>query len=202
MNWLPWILIPLIGACIGYITNWVAIKMLFHPRQRRMGFQGLIPRRQDELAQKIGSVVGADIVHLDKLAEPLKNADIKPILDDLIETALKTKVTEWQQIPLIGAFITEERVASIRDGIIDEIIKNQPAMIERMTAFAEEHIDISKIASDNVANFDLDRLENLAHHVARTEFRAIEAWGAVLGLIIGLIQVALLVLVPGLKLVD
>lgn len=195
MSWLIWFLLPAIGACIGYVTNWVAIKMLFHPRQRRLGMQGLIPRRQNELALKIGKVVGADIIHLDKMAEPLKDADLKPLLDELIDTALQSKVAEWQQIPLVGAFITEERVASIRDGIIDEIINNQPAMIDRMTEFAAAHIDISKIASDNVANFDLDRLEDLVHHIARTEFRAIEAWGAVLGCLIGLVQVALLYII-------
>ncbi len=192
MTWWPWLVFPLIGGCIGYVTNWVAIKMLFHPRQRRFGMQGLIPRRQTELAEKIGEVVGGEIVHLDKMAEPLKEADLRPILDELIESALEKKVSEWQSIPLVGAFITDERIASIRESIIEEVVKNQSQMIDRITHFAEEHIDIKKVASEKIAEFDLDRLETVAHHVARTEFRAIEMWGAVLGIVIGLIQVSLL----------
>lgn len=195
MNWLAWLVFPLIGACIGYLTNWVAIKMLFHPRQRRFGMQGLIPRRQQELAGNIGRVVGADIVHMDKLVEPLKTADLRPVLHDLIQQSLAQRVSEWRAMPLVGAFITDERIESIRNGIIDEIVKNQSAIIDRLTQLAEEHIDVSKVASENIAGFDLDRLESVAMHVARTEFRAIEMWGALLGFLIGLAQVGMLYLI-------
>lgn len=195
MSWLPWLLFPLIGACIGYLTNWVAIKMLFHPRQRRFGMQGLIPRRQRELARNIGAVVGADIVHLDKMAEPLKTADLRPVLHELIEASLAARVSEWRAMPLVGAFITEERIESIRNSIIDEIVENQPAIIDRLIRLAEEHIDISQVASENIAAFDLDRLESVAMHVARTEFRAIELWGALLGFLIGLAQAGVLYLI-------
>ena len=195
MTWIPWVVIPLIGGCIGYVTNWVAIKMLFHPRERHFGMQGLIPRRQEDLARNIGEIVGAELVHLDKMVEPLKEADLRPLLSELIDAALSSRVQEWQKIPLVGAFITDERVASIRDGIIDEILQNQSQMIDQMTAFAEEHIDVSKVAREKIAGFDLDRLESMTRQVAKTEFRAIEMWGAVLGILIGLVQVALLVLI-------
>ena len=195
MTWIPWVVIPLIGGCIGYVTNWVAIKMLFHPRERRFGMQGLIPRRQEDLAKNIGEIVGAELVHLDKMVEPLKEADLRPLLSELIDAALSSRVQEWQKIPLVGAFITTERVASIRDGIIDEILQNQSQMIDQMTAFAEEHIDVSKVAREKIAGFDLDRLESMTRQVAKTEFRAIEIWGAVLGILIGLVQVALLMLI-------
>ncbi|MFW5830079.1 MAG: DUF445 domain-containing protein, partial [Planctomycetota bacterium] len=39
--WPIWILMPLIGALIGYATNWLAIRMLFRPRRPVLGFQGL-----------------------------------------------------------------------------------------------------------------------------------------------------------------
>ena len=49
--------VPLISAMIGYLTNVVAIKMLFHPREpiRMLGLeiQGLLPRRQEAIANKI-----------------------------------------------------------------------------------------------------------------------------------------------------
>ena len=195
MSWLPWVLFPAIGATIGYLTNWVAIKMLFHPRKRRFGMQGLIPRRQAELAKRIGQVVGDDVIHLDKLAAPLMDADLRPLLDGLIANAMATKVKEWQSIPLVGAFITEERVASIRDSIIDEVVNNQKDLILQITEFAEQHIDIANIATQQIEAFDLDRLETVANQVARTEFRSIEIWGAVLGIIIGFVQVGILYLI-------
>ena len=49
-------LIPIIGFFIGYVTNWIAIIMLFHPRRKIFGIQGVIPKRKEILAQKIGEI--------------------------------------------------------------------------------------------------------------------------------------------------
>jgi len=50
------ILIPIIGAIIGLITNWIAVKMLFHPRKKIFGIQGVIPKRKKDIAKRIGDV--------------------------------------------------------------------------------------------------------------------------------------------------
>jgi uncharacterized membrane protein YheB (UPF0754 family) len=45
--------IPVVGFFIGYLTNYLAVKMLFYPRKRILGYQGVIPRRKREIAKKI-----------------------------------------------------------------------------------------------------------------------------------------------------
>ena len=61
-----WIAPPLIGAVIGYITNYIAIKMLFRPLTPKMIFgrrlpftPGIIPRRKAQLADALGKAVFA-----------------------------------------------------------------------------------------------------------------------------------------------
>lgn len=58
------IAVPIVGAVIGYITNWVAVKMLFYPHYEkkiwghRVPFTpGVIPRGQGRLARAVGQVV-------------------------------------------------------------------------------------------------------------------------------------------------
>ena len=55
------IISPLIGAAIGWFTNWLAIKMLFRPRKpvKILGWtlQGVIPRRHAQLASRIAETV-------------------------------------------------------------------------------------------------------------------------------------------------
>ncbi|MEN9626289.1 MAG: hypothetical protein RL557_617 [archaeon] len=53
---LNFFLIPIIGFIIGYVTNWIAIVMLFHPRQKILGMQGVIPKRKLLLAKKISEI--------------------------------------------------------------------------------------------------------------------------------------------------
>lgn len=62
--------IPLIGAVIGLFTNWIAVKMLFHPKKRVFGIQGVIPKRKEALADKIGDMSLAVLPEaFDKLKE-------------------------------------------------------------------------------------------------------------------------------------
>ena len=56
---------PVLGAVVGYFTNYLAVKMLFHPYKPwkigkiRLPFTpGIVPRRQPELARAIGDAVG------------------------------------------------------------------------------------------------------------------------------------------------
>ncbi|HEX3134039.1 MAG TPA: DUF445 family protein, partial [Planctomycetota bacterium] len=71
MDWVPWVMLPTVGGAIGWATNWVAIKMLFHPRKPTMGMQGLLPKRQQELATSVGDVVGNELVPTDELLKGL-----------------------------------------------------------------------------------------------------------------------------------
>jgi uncharacterized membrane protein YheB (UPF0754 family) len=71
MNWWLLIIIPCISAFIGWITNLVAIKMLFHPRQpvRILGLtiQGIFPKRQMQFAQKLGALVSNELLSFDEI---------------------------------------------------------------------------------------------------------------------------------------
>ena len=50
------LLLPIIGFVIGYLTNYIAVKMLFRPRKSVFGIQGVIPKRKSVLARNIGEV--------------------------------------------------------------------------------------------------------------------------------------------------
>ena len=195
MDWVPWVMMPTVGAAIGWATNWVAIKMLFHPRQKTWGLQGLLPRRQQELAASVGDVVGNELVPTDELLKGLDGLDLTPHLGELLDQAISAKLEEVRKIPLIGSFVTQERIAGIRDSVLRQLAEKQPVLIARFKQILKEKIDIGKIAKEKLAAFDLDRLERIVNQVASKEFRAIEWWGLILGGLIGVAQAGVLALV-------
>lgn len=72
-----------IGSIIGYITNWLAIKMLFRPRTEKRIFgikvpftPGLIPKEQKRIANSIGNTVGNHLLTSDTILHALKNNKI------------------------------------------------------------------------------------------------------------------------------
>ena len=192
MDWFSWVMLPLVGGLIGYATNWLAIRMLFHPRKPKWGLHGLLPRRQAELAKSVGEVVGKELVPADELLRGLDGIDLTPHLSEILDQAISAKLEDVRRIPLIGGLVTPERIAQIRDAVLRQLKDKQPVLIERFKQVVKERIDIGKIAQEKLGAFDLDRLERIVNHVASKEFRAIEIWGLVLGFVIGLAQAGIL----------
>ncbi len=194
MDWVPWVMLPTVGAAIGWATNYVAIKMLFHPRKPMMGMQGLLPRRQNELAASVGDVVGTELVPTDELLKGLDGLDLTPHLGELLDQAIASKLEDVKRIPLVGSLVTPERIAGIRDAVLRQLADKRPVLIARFKQILKEKIDIGKIAKEKLAAFDLDRLERIVNQVAHKEFRAIEWWGLILGFLIGLVQAGVMAL--------
>ncbi|WP_166244601.1 DUF445 domain-containing protein [Paenibacillus turpanensis] len=111
-----------VAALIGGVTNHLAIKMLFHPRQavylagRKLPFTpGLIPKRRDEVAVALGKVVSEYLVTSQGLAQALE----KPALRDAAAGKLRLLVEEWTAKEetlqeLLLRFWPEERLAEER----------------------------------------------------------------------------------------
>ncbi len=195
MQWLPWVLFPVIGASIGYVTNWIAIRMLFRPRERRWGMQGLLPRRQQEIGRRVGQVVARDLVLVEEMLEPIKQLDLSDQFRGFVDKIVADKVGELKQIPLLGNFITPELLNGLRDRVVRELNHRQGEILDTVGRLADEHIDIAGLVEQKIAALDLDRLEAVVNEVARRELWAIEIWGGVLGFVVGLVQAALLVLI-------
>lgn len=87
------ILIPcIVGAIIGYITNWLAIKMLFRPyeEKRVLGFKvpftpGLIPKERQRIAKSVGETVGEHLLSKENLIEALCSKDVYNHIEVLVK---------------------------------------------------------------------------------------------------------------------
>lgn len=83
-HYLPWLVPPLLGALIGYVTNFIAIKMLFRPLKvwRIFGLRvpltpGIIPSKRGELAQRMGNTVGGHLLTSADIGGALETATFR-----------------------------------------------------------------------------------------------------------------------------
>jgi len=101
MEILSWALPPIIGALIGYITNDIAIKMLFRPLRAyhigsvRLPFTpGIIPRQREKLAESIGVMVSRELITEDairrQIAAPAFRETLAARIEDLTSAVLYT----------------------------------------------------------------------------------------------------------------
>ncbi|MGD2017114.1 MAG: DUF445 family protein [Planctomycetota bacterium] len=193
---LPWLLLPAVGGLIGYGTNRLAVGMIFRPvRPRRvLGFtvQGLVGRRQPELARSIGAVVGDHLLRPEDLESVLDGMDLEPMVERAFAAGLEPRLAEFRRLPLVGAMLTDERIGDLRAEAVRGVMEQREVLVEGFRDALDSGLDVHRIVEDKVAAFPVERLESLIVEVASRELRAIEVLGGVLGAAIGLAQAGLM----------
>ncbi len=197
--------IPFFTALIGWLTNKVAIKMLFRPKGaiRVFGWkwQGLIPKRQTEIAARTGEIVENEILGKHLLRDNIEQIDLTPYLRDLAARLIDEGVKSFvEKIPLLGSLIDDSKLEALRDVVSNEAAKVAPSLRSKLAEEAENKLNIGSYVETQINNFDLDQLERVVHQVASKEFRTIELLGGVLGFLVGLLQLLLLLLTGNLAL--
>jgi len=193
-----WVLVPLLGGVIGYVTNRLAVKMIFRPIRPvnvlGLRIQGVIGRRQAELAKSIGRVVGDHLVQHDDILRGLQEVDLAPLIAKAVDRGLDAKIDSLRSLPLIGGFLTPDRIGDLKSAIVKGVLGERDAIFETLEGAVEHGLHIESLVERKVAAFSVERLESLVLEVASRELRMIEVLGGVLGLAIGLLQVAVIAL--------
>ena len=140
---------PLIGALIGYCTNYIAVKMLFYPRKeiRLFGHKlpftpGAIPKGKDRLAKAIGNIVGTTLltredieekINPDKIGAELSNTLMKtmdnPIKDELLDLTKMQEASYEEKKELLSVKISEAAVDVLSKLNLSELLSEKGSAI-------------------------------------------------------------------------
>ncbi len=190
--------LPLIAALTGWITNYLAIKMLFHPRKKVdlyfFSIQGIFPKRQQQLADKLGRIVSKELFSFDDIRDRFTStetaAEINKVLDEKLEDFLGVKLKTT--IPVLNFFLTAKMKTRIKNMMHEEFQHILPDILTRYSNKLEKDIDVEDIVKQKVSAFSSAKLEDILVSIMKKEFKFIEILGAVLGFLIGLIQLMIL----------
>jgi uncharacterized membrane protein YheB (UPF0754 family) len=193
------ILLPLVSAGIGWLTNFVAIKMLLKPLRPKkflgLTIQGLLPKRHFELADRISTAVARDFFTRENIAELIASTDLKPVLHAYIRRRWDERIGDiLGLVPMVTMFLGQDKIDQIRDKIAEVFTDSSSTLTELLSGAVAEQADLAGIIRDNIIKFDLMKLEAIIEEIASNEFRTIERLGGVLGFIIGLAQAVLIFL--------
>ena len=176
MGYLRFLVYPLLGAFVGYITNYIAIKLLFWPKRRVLGVQGLLPKRKAEIARRAGEVVNGYLVNSEAIRLKI---DVHK-LDGAIDRFLDRRKTRLWDIPFLKKIVKRIILSNLldKDGYFNK------AIIE---SFIDERM-VSGIVEQKINEFELSELEKLAYTASGPELRFIVISGGVLGFLVGLAE--------------
>lgn len=194
------LLIPFISAFIGWVTNWVAIKMLFHPREPKkflgITFHGIFPKRQQQFAEKLGKLVSDEFLSFadieTKISDPKNLGKVMPMIEKHVDEFLRVKLSN--QMPIISMFIGDKTINNLKSVFMQEIEELFPQVMKQFALNLKTELDLEHIVIQKVSSFSSDKLEELLYQIMSKEFRFVEVIGGVIGFVIGGMQVLITVL--------
>lgn len=186
------ILPPIVGAIIGWFTNYVAIKMLFRPYEpvNVLGYkwQGVIPKRRHDISKSMARAIEKELLSAKDFSKILEDmeweGEVEKAVDEIIEHRFKTV----KNFPIVG-LISENLTYHIKYFLTKEILRHIDEKKEKLVGSFQEKIDIKEMLVSRVDNLNLAQFEKLLIDFIARELKHIEWIGGVLGFIIGCVQV-------------
>ena len=142
MNILHIILPVLIGSLIGYCTNYLAIRMLFHPYKEvyigkwRLPFTpGIIPKNQSRVANSLGNAVGEQLLTKETVADSFRKGDTgRQLISELVSSLCESRspVSEW-----LPSGETKEEIVDTASTLLSRSIMEKVATIDLKPVIAE-----------------------------------------------------------------
>ncbi|MCZ8341729.1 MAG: DUF445 family protein [Leptospira sp.] len=187
--------IPFTYGFVGWVTNWLALKMTFYPLRfwgipPFFGWQGIIPRKADKIGSKFVEVITERLLNVKdlvlKLDPNLAEKEILPSLEPIIQKATTQFANSidpnlWNQIP---AIIREEILLKIKresGNIVKKVIKDLQVDID-------SKLDIKNVVYRRLTGENVKIIVEMFQEVGGPEFKFIEKSGFIFGFLLGLVQ--------------
>lgn len=186
------LILAIIGGLIGYITNVIAIKLIFRPINPikipilNIEIIGMIPKRKTEIATNIAKVVEEQFISVDEITDNIITEQDKRHIIDYIKVRVKLILSE--KMTLIPSTIRNLVQNYVSEIIEDEIREGIDELSEEMIIKTKNRINIKEIIEDKINELDLYELETIILQIVKNELRHIEVLGLILGFFIGIVQ--------------
>ena len=186
------LILAVIGGFIGYVTNVVAIRLIFRPIEPikipilNIEIVGLIPKRRAEIAANVGEIIQEEFLSMDEiLANIITDEDKKEVVRYI---KARVKIIIHEKVSFIPSGIKNMIQDYLGEIIESEVKQSIDELSKNIINKANERIDIQKMVEDKINELDLYELEEIIIRIAKKELKHIEFLGLVLGFLIGIAQ--------------
>ena len=162
---------PVVGAAIGYFTNYIALRMLFRPHQAKyfMGIHipftpGIIPKEKHRIATSIGKAVSENLMNREVLEKSLLSDDMLSKVGNAIDEFVTTQSGNDETIEQFARhYLTDNDINAMRTDVSNGIVKmitsklQDGALGDKIAHMATEHA-LEKTRNSLAGRFGADML--------------------------------------------
>ena len=187
----PWIL-PAAGFGVGFFTNWVAIKLVFAPREPvRIGpitVHGLFHKRQPEVAEAFGRIVATRVLNADNIVRTVMDSDGIDHMNAIIERRVGDLIAKYEAHPMAALLLPKDQRPALRAEVLERIKNEWPKPGGFFHTFAGESVDLHGELERRMKALDRESYEGVLRPAFQQDEWKLIAAGAVLGTIAGFLQ--------------
>lgn len=190
------ITIPLITSFIGYITNFAAVKMIFHPEHfvgiGPIGWQGVLPSKADHFANDVADTMSERVLSARDLAARLDPEDMEALFEERLAGATPELVREAAEVVRPGMWDT--MAPETQSMVVHQVREMSRAtardVFDHLQGISDELLDLRRLVVDLLTGANVKRLVRLFQEIGGPELRWIIRYGGIFGFMVGLVQAA------------
>jgi uncharacterized membrane protein YheB (UPF0754 family) len=193
------LVLPVFGAAIGLFTDWLAIKLVFFPRERKriLGiapFQGIFQRRRDEVAKQYGELVAREVMTVPNIVDGILRGPKSDRLIAMVQRQVQRTVDEQASIAksFVSVVIGPKRFQDMKHAAADRAVGYLSATALHAKDYATSALDVADTIAGRMRRLSRVEYEGLLRPAFRQDEWKLIAVGAAIGALVGELQAVLL----------
>jgi len=189
--------LPILGAVLGALVAFISVKILFWPARPRalplVGWrvQGIVPGHREAIARALGTLVEERILSRPDLYARLVDPVLRGVAVGALAEAVGSRVRA-----LIPAIVPAVAAAAVA-GLVRRVAERElgfliSGYLDRLAEMVEGGLGLGRLVEERVMALTPEEIEELAMAIAGPQFRWLQAFGAIFGLIVGAAQAVIL----------
>ena len=190
------IVLPLFGLLIGWFTDWLALKMIFLPREPRRFFgvytwQGVFQKRRDQVAADYGDMIAREIITIPNLLEAVLRGPKSDRLFAMISREVQKTIDAQASVvkPFVAIAVGTRKFQELKQTAAAKAAERVPETIRYAENYAINALDVRNTIVDRMKKLSALEFEQLLRPAFRQDEWKLIAVGAVIGGLVGELQV-------------
>lgn len=189
-------MLPLFGFLVGYATNWLALKLIFEPREPKsfgkLVIQGLFHRRQKQISREFSKIVSSKVFSTPNIYARFTTPEAKKILLGIVKARAEEAIEPFRNHPMAKGMIPDGAVEELETELLGEIENELFREGGFVYQFADKSEQIRTTLLERMSVMDPEGFENVLRPAFKQDEWKLILAGAVLGGLAGLAQVVYL----------
>jgi uncharacterized membrane protein YheB (UPF0754 family) len=193
------LVLPLFGLITGGLTDYVALTMIFRPKEERLiapgiRWQGVFHKRRAEVTRDYGALLAKEILTPAAIMDSLLTGPMSDKFFEMMQEEIQRTIDQQTGIArhAVTLAVGSRKYTAMKQSVADRVVAKMPEGAEQIEAYATDRLDIENTIVERMQMMDTNSYENLLRPAFKDDEWIVVALGATLGFLFGELQVQII----------